>query len=137
MIEEPSDEFCRAYNALWHAESNPDYRTDRNAVEATLQRFSDGSIDSEDLCFMRQLARCLLAAGNGKDMNKDRSDKIVKASGLGGTYDNHREFVQHATQLLGFDGYTIAGGIQSAQAAGLCESISIPAARKIIAGAQR
>ena len=137
MIEEPSDEFCRAYTALWHAESNTDHRPDRNAVEATLKRFSDGSTDSEDLCFMRELARCLLSAGSGKNINKDRADKILKASGLSGTYDNHREFVQHATLFQGFDGYTIAGGIKGAQSAGLSSSISIQTAIKIIARARQ
>ena len=117
MIEEPSDEFCRAYDALWHAEDNPEPKDDRNAVEATLQRFSDGSTDSdsEDLCFMRELARRLLAAGGkGSPPGARRADAVLKATGLAGKYAHNRAFAQSATVLLGFDGYTKASAIKSA-----------------------
>ena len=134
MIEEPSDEFCRAYSALWHAESNSDHKPDRNAVEATLKRFSDGSTDSEDLCFMRELARCVLAAGGKGTEQKRRENRVLSAAGLSGTYDNNRDFVACATQLYGFDGVTIASGIRRAKYLGLLsDSVDEPTARKMIA----
>ena len=133
MIEEPSDEFCRAYSALWHAESNSDHKPDRNAVEATLKRFADGSTDSEDLFFMRELARCVLAAGGKGTEQKRRENRVLSAAGLSGIYDNNRDFVACATQLYGFDGVTIASGIRGARSAGLLhESVEDSTARKMI-----
>ena len=137
MIEEPSEEFCRAYDALWHADTEAEYRPDRHSVEAMLQQFADGNTDSEDLLFMRKLARCLLAAGGKSAATQRRADNVLRAAGLSGTYDNNREFVEHATQMAGFDGYTIAGGIRSAQASGLLSHIDEKDARRMIANTRK
>lgn len=131
MNDDPSSELINALGALWHPDDNPEPKEDRNAVEATLQRLADGSTDQEDLAFMRQLARCLIAAGGKWAPPARRADAVLRAAGLGGRYQHTRAFVDHATQLEGFDGYTKAGAIRDARAAGLLpHSVDDSTARK-------
>lgn len=128
------DETMGAMGALYHPERNPDPKPDRTAIEAVLQRFADGTDGSEDVLVMRELAYCLLASG-GKDAAPipaaRRAEAVLRAAGLHGTFDHHREFVRVATALEGFDGYTKASGIASARAAGaLHHSVDDTTARK-------
>mgnify|MGYP000326540257 FL=1 len=118
MIEEPSDDFYsddfyRAYAALHHPD-DPKPKEDRNAVEAMLQRVSEGEKDNEALLFMRHLARSILAAGGKGTPAARRADRVLNATGLAGKYEHNRAFAETATVLFGFEGVTKASCIKGA-----------------------
>ena len=125
------DELARALGALWHPDSKADHVPDRNAVEAKLQRLADGNTDSDDMIFMQQLARCLLAAGGKTAPGARRENAVLRAAGLMGKYEHHRAFAMGATAFQGFDGYTKADAIKTARSDGsLHDAVDDNAARK-------
>ncbi len=133
MTDHMDSETIDALAALRHPEDNPEPKPDRTSVELVLQRLAEGSTDSEDLMVMRELARCLLAASRDTSLTSAarRAEAVLKASGLHGKPDHSREFVRVATALEGFDGYTKAGGISVARAAGVLHpSVDDTTARK-------
>ena len=109
-----SDEFYRAFAALHHPD-DPKPKEDRNAVEAMLQRVSEGEKDKETLLFMEELARCILAAGGKGTPPAQRANRVLNATGLKGKYEHNRAYAEDATALLGFDGVTKASCIKNAE----------------------
>lgn len=110
--DEYSDEFYRAFAALHHPD-DPKPKEHRNAVEAMLQRVSEGEKDNETLLFMKELARCILAAGGKGTPPARRADRVPNATGMAGKYFHNQSFAEAATAMLGFDGYTKASAINA------------------------
>lgn len=128
---QPDIEIIRALNALRHPDDNPSPTPDRNAVEAVLGRLAAGRTDTEDLMFMQELARCLLAAGGKGAPAERRADAVLSGAGLSGKYDYGLAFVERATALEGFDGWNKADAIRNARNEGaLHESVDDTTARK-------
>ena len=131
MIDD--DELFMALDALWHPDRQADHKPNRNVVETILQRVADGGTDTEDMLFMRELARCLLAAGGKTAATARRADAVLRAAGLSGKYEHQRVFAEAATVLQGFDFYTKAGAIRLARIDGsLHDSVDDNTARKQI-----
>ena len=127
------DEVIRALDALWHPDRQADHTPNRNVVETVLQRVADGGTDTEDMLFMRELARCLLAAGGKTAPTARRADAVLRAAGLSGKYEHHRTFAEAAIVLQGFDVYTKAGAIRTARVDGsLHDAVDDNTARKRI-----
>jgi hypothetical protein len=130
MIDE---ELQRALGALWHPNRKADHIPDRNAAEAMLQRLADGGNTDDDRVFVRELARCLLAAGGKTAPVVRRENAVLRAAGLSGKYEHNRAFAEAATVLQGFDGYTKASAIRTARSDGtLHDSVDDNTARKRI-----
>ncbi|MEB0060045.1 hypothetical protein [Variovorax sp. LG9.2] len=99
--------------ALWHPVTNSQPEQARNAVEDALGRLAAGRLDEDDLLFVRELARCLLAASDGDD-RKTRADHVLRASGLSGRRIevDARDFIDAVLKLEGLDGWGLAGAIR-------------------------
>lgn len=99
--------------ALWHPITNLQPRQARNAVEDALGRLAAGRLNEDDLLFVRELARCLLAASDGAD-RRTRADDVLRASGLSGKRIevDARDFIDAVLQLEGLDGWRLADAIR-------------------------
>lgn len=125
---EPSDEFCRAWNAIVHPVENPKPSSGRAAVEAVLARFAAGGTDDEAMLIMQRIARALLAAGgceaSAEKTPAKRADAVLRASGLSGRYDARVEVRREMQVMVGIgdvddkgntsNPYTLAEAIRTA-----------------------
>ena len=99
--------------ALWHSIANPKPTPSRDAVEDALGRLAAGQRDEDDMLFMRELARCLLAASVGATRDSLPGD-VLRASGLSGRRIDidTRTFIDAVLKLEGFDGWKLIDAVR-------------------------
>lgn len=109
-----------ALASLWHGTDNPAPKYNREAVLQVLVEIADGQHSGDHLYFMRELARCLVNADvSAPKATAGRAQAVMQATGLAGKPDPYAAFIGHVERCRGLDGYTQAGAVRSAIAAGL------------------